>query len=648
MQVDISVVIVNYNVKHFIEQCLHSVYKAAKNFTIEVFVVDNNSVDGSCPLIKQKFPQVKLIENKDNAGFSKANNQAIHQSNGKYVLILNPDTVLQENTLQVCFGFMEEHPEAGSSTVMMIDGKGNFLPESKRGLPTPRVSFFKIFGLTALFPKSKIFGRYYLGHLSKEKNAEIEILPGAYMFVKKETFDKVGAFDENFFMYGEDIDLSYRIIKGGYKNYYIADTKIIHYKGESTKKGSFNYVLIFYTAMIIFAKKHFAKKNAQLYIFFINLAIYLRAFLSLLKRIWVKTILPILDIGITYLGLFLFIPLWGKHHFSEPDYYPPDFLYVVVPSYVLVWFFAILLSGGYSQPIKPLKVFRGIIAGTFFILMGYALLPESMRYSRILIIFGGIWALFGALLIRGLFSLLNFSWLKINFLEANKKILIVANIDESRRIVNIIQHADIKSDIVGRIAIDNNTQDSIGKIEQLEEVVRVNKIDEIVFGSESMESEHIIQHMLKFSNQNVDFKIAPPESFSIIGSNSINTAGELYTVNIESIGKPINKIKKRLFDVSSGIIFFILSPILVLLNKKGFFKRLFLVIIGKKTWVGYIQNDNNIKNLPPLKEAILQLPVITLNTGYKDLNPSKINIAYAKNYRFFTDFKILLQNFRGI
>jgi GT2 family glycosyltransferase len=647
-EVDISVVIVNYNVKHFIEQCLHSVYKAVKNFKVEIFVVDNNSVDGSCPLIKQKFPNVILIENKDNVGFSKANNQAIYQAKGKYVLILNPDTVLQENTLQTCFDFMEQRPDAGSSTVMMIDGKGNFLPESKRGLPTPKVSFFKIFGLTALFPKSKIFGRYYLGHLSKNENHEIEVLPGAFMFTKKEALDKVGAFDENFFMYGEDIDLSYRIQNGGYKNYYIADTKIIHYKGESTKKGSFNYVLIFYKAMIIFAKKHFAKKNAQLYIFFINLAIYLRAFLSLLKRIWDQTILPVLDMSIIYSGFLFFIPFWGKQNFGDESYYPPDFLYHIVPAYVVIWFFSILLSGGYNKPVKPQRAFRGILIGTIFILMAYALLPENLRYSRMLIIIGGVWAMFASLLVRGILSLLNLSSLKIKFVEGNKKILVVANNKESERIEEILHHAEIKSELVGRITIEEESQESIGNIEQLEEVVRVNKIDEIVFGSESLDSEQIMQHMLKFSNQNVDFKIAPPQSFSIIGSNSINTAGELYTVNIESIGKPINRFKKRVFDVVAGIVILILSPVLIFATKRGFYNRLLYVIVGKRTWIGYLSKDTNIENLPKLQKSILQLPFHGLSGTFTDVNLSKINITYAKNYKVSTDFKILVQNLRNI
>jgi GT2 family glycosyltransferase len=196
----LSIVIVNYNVKHFIEQCLHSVYSALKGVDAEVFVVDNNSVDGSVALIKEKFPHVILIENKVNTGFSKANNQAIRVSKGQYVLLLNPDTVVQEDTFNQVIAFMDAHPEAGGLGVKMVDGKGNFLPESKRGLPTPEVAFYKIFGLSKFFPKSKRFGRYHLTYLDKNKTHSIDVLSGAFMMLRAETLAKCGLLDEEYFI----------------------------------------------------------------------------------------------------------------------------------------------------------------------------------------------------------------------------------------------------------------------------------------------------------------------------------------------------------------------------------------------------------------------------------------------------------------
>ncbi|MFW5645597.1 MAG: glycosyltransferase family 2 protein, partial [Bacteroidota bacterium] len=318
---DLSIIIVNYNVKYFIEQCLHSVHKAITDIEAEVFVVDNNSVDGSCPMIREKFPWVKLIENPENVGFSKANNQALKQASGEFCLLLNPDTVVEEDTFTKCISFMREHTNAGALGVHMIDGKGNFLPESKRALPTPAVSFFKIFGLSSLFPKSKLFGQYHLGYLDENQTNEIDILAGAYMFIRKKALDETGFLDESFFMYGEDIDLSYRIQQAGYQNYYYPGTTIIHYKGESTKKGSINYVRVFYKAMIIFARKHFSKKNARIFSFLINLAIYFRALLSIIKRFFNKIYQPLLDFILIYLGLYFLTPVWEKLQFETEDYF---------------------------------------------------------------------------------------------------------------------------------------------------------------------------------------------------------------------------------------------------------------------------------------------------------------------------------------
>ncbi len=216
----LSVIIVNYNVKHFLEQCLHSVYKATKDIETEIFVVDNNSVDGSAQFVRDKFSDLKIIENKQNVGFAKANNQAIQQAKGEYILLLNPDTVVEENTFSKVVDFMDQHPDAGGLGVKMIDGKGNFLPESKRGLPTPWVAFCKMFGLSQLFPKSKKFGQYHLSYLNENEIHEVDVLAGAFMLLRKKTLEKTGLLDETFFMYGEDIDLSYRITQAGYKNYY--------------------------------------------------------------------------------------------------------------------------------------------------------------------------------------------------------------------------------------------------------------------------------------------------------------------------------------------------------------------------------------------------------------------------------------------
>lgn len=251
----LSVVIVNYNVKYFLEQCLDSVVRANRNIEAEIFVVDNASSDYSIEYLVSKFPQVIFIANKENVGFSRANNQAIQLAKGEYILLLNPDTVIGENTLERVCRFLDEHPDAGGVGVKMIDGYGCFLPESKRGFPSPWNSFCKMSGLSVLFPKSTVFGKYHLRYLHEDEINEVDVLAGAFMMLRKKTLDKVGLLDETFFMYGEDIDLSYRIMKGGFRNYYFPEP-IIHYKGESTKRD-FKYVKNFYDAMLIFYNKHY-------------------------------------------------------------------------------------------------------------------------------------------------------------------------------------------------------------------------------------------------------------------------------------------------------------------------------------------------------------------------------------------------------
>ena len=253
---DLSVIIVSYNVKYFLEQCLCSVKKAFQSLETEVFVIDNNSSDGTVDYLQQEFPFITFISNQENIGFSRANNLALKKATGRYVLFLNPDTIIPEDCFVRTISFLDNNPRAGALGVKMIDGGGNYLKESKRGFPTIWASFCKMSGLTKAFPSSWIFARYYMGHLSENENQEVEALSGAFLMVKKEVLDKTGGFDERFFMYAEDIDLSFRIKQAGYQNHYFSETTILHFKGESTRKDA-RYVQLFYQAMIQFVHKHY-------------------------------------------------------------------------------------------------------------------------------------------------------------------------------------------------------------------------------------------------------------------------------------------------------------------------------------------------------------------------------------------------------
>jgi GT2 family glycosyltransferase len=290
----LSIIIVNYNVRHFLEQCLYSVQKALAGMEAEVLVVDNASTDGSREYLTPKFPGIQFLWCKENPGFAKANNLALKQAKGKFVLFLNPDTIVAEDCFLKCIDFMHTHTDAGALGVRMIDGSGQFLPESKRAFPSSGAAFFKLSGLAAIFPSSKLFARYNLGYLSEHETHVVDVLSGAFMMVRKDVLAQTGGFDESFFMYAEDIDLSYRIqqsinpaTKELYKNYYFSSTTIIHYKGESTQKGSLNYVRLFYKAMLQFVKKHPQKFYNGFFNLLIQMAIAGRAFIS-----WMSSFFP--------------------------------------------------------------------------------------------------------------------------------------------------------------------------------------------------------------------------------------------------------------------------------------------------------------------------------------------------------------------
>lgn len=647
----LSVIIVNYNVKYFLEQCLKSVLNAGKDLAMEVFVVDNNSVDGSVEMVRQKFPGVKLIANKENAGFSKANNQAIHIASGEYILLLNPDTVVEDQTFSRVVDFMDQTPDAGGLGVKMIDGQGVFLPESKRGLPTPAVAFFKIFGLSSLFPKSRLFGRYHLGFLDPNEVHSVEVLSGAFMLMRRSVLEKTGYLDETFFMYGEDIDLSWRIIQAGYKNYYFPHTRIIHYKGESTKKSSINYVFVFYNAMIIFARKHFSAKNARVFSFLINLAIYFRASLAIVNRFLKRSIVPLLDAAIIFAGFAYIKEYWeSKVMDFDQSYYPPEFLYYFVPAYILIWLFTVYISGGYDKPLKLFRIVRGIGLGTVVILVIYALLPISMRFSRALILLGSLWALVSMVLTRLSWNLIRYKNLHLGS-EINKRIAIIGNGAEPERIAMMLRQSGSNA-FIGFVSTEPQTPPSdgyLGTLSQLNEIMEVYNINELIFCAAEMSSEAIISHMTGMKGKTVTFKIAPPESLFIIGSNSIDTFGDLFTLDVNTINQTANKRNKRLFDILICGWVVVTFPLLVWFVKKpsGLLPNLLAVILGHKTWVGYNPVAPLVR-LPALKRSVLN-PADAFPGKTLDLTTlSNLNTLYAKDYRLENDFQILWKGIRNL
>jgi len=642
--VKLSIVIVNYNVEHFLEQCLYAVEKAIKHIDAEIFVVDNDSADGSCAMVSKKFPWATLIENKENVGFSKANNQAMRIASGEYILLLNPDTVVEEDTFSKTIAFMESTPDAGGLGVKMIDGKGNFLPESKRGVPTPMVAFYKIFGLSKIFPKSPKFSRYHLGHLDKDETHQVDILSGAFMLMRKVVLDKIGLLDEDYFMYGEDIDLSYRIIKSGYKNYYYAGTTIIHYKGESTKKGSINYVLIFYRAMIIFAKKQLSTSHATIFGLLINLAIYLRASLAIVKRVVNTLFQPAIDFFALLFGL-QFIAHYYAEHLKGAEFSYPEALYsTVLPAYSALWVAILALGRTYTQKLVPSTLFRNIAVGSALFFLAYSFLPEDLRYSRGLLLLGSVLATTVLPLYRVMQEKARFSGFSFSG-DKRKNCLLIASEDENQRISGILEL--ISSNIQVPKTIDPKEFNSEELIHLIEKSAELYKVDEIIFSANTLSSTAIINCLLKLRTKNIDYKIAPPESLSIIGSNSIHTSGELYSIDISPIDSIANKTYKRLFDIVSSATLLLSSPIYILITKKKkkFLQSCFSVLTGKKTWVSYATCPNTRKlELPIIKQGLF-LPHTAIQNECNRAATNQI-IRYAKNYSVWKDVSVLLHNLK--
>lgn len=648
----LSVIVVNHNVKYFLEQALCSVRKATREVEAEVFVVDNASSDGSVDLVKAKFPEVRLIANRTNVGFATANNQAIREARGEYVLLLNPDTVVEEDIFEKTAQFMDRHPEAGALGVKTLDGRGHYLPESKRSLPKPSIAFYKMFGLSALFPKSKIFGQYHLTYLDENAVHEVDVLSGSFMLIRRSVFDKVGLLDETYFMYGEDIDFSYRMTRAGYKNYYFPRARIIHYKGESTKKDSLHYVMTFYKAMLIFARKHFSKQNALLLSILINLAIVARAGMAIISRFSTRFFLPFVDAGCVYGGMYFLKEFWQNNVRTDVRLvYPAIYMQLIVPVYVAIWLVSVYFSGGYDRPFSLRRLVRGLLFGTLLVSAFYGFLSEDYRFSRALTILGAIWAVTASVGIRLVLRLLTTGGFD---LEGNgaRRLIIVGSRDEGLRVLSLLQQAHAPVKFIGFVSPTDGAEPSdlsLGRIGQLPEIIEVLRAEEVILCGKDLSFAGIIDGLTRIENDRVDFKIVAEGSSVIIGSNSIDKPGQVYSLDFDlAIAKPGAGRNKRLLDLAVATTLLVFSPVVIFFfEHRGIFVRnLLRVLAGKNTLVSY--SFGMARPLPKLKNGVLTpLDAFPIT----DVGPQLIeqsNLLYAKEYTVETDLRILMKGFKKL
>jgi GT2 family glycosyltransferase len=640
----LSVIIVNYNVKHFLEQCLLSVQKAGAGIATEIFVVDNASNDGSREYLQTKFAGVKFEWNKENTGFAKACNQVIAKSTGRYILFLNPDTIIAEDCFEKCIAFLESRKDAGALGIRMLDGRGSFLPESKRAFPSPLTSMYKLSGLSALFPRSKTFAKYHLGYLDEKQTHEIDVMAGAFIMIKREVLDKTGGFDESFFMYGEDVDLSYRIQKAGYKNFYFSESTVLHFKGESTRKGSLNYVRMFYLAMSRFVQKHYSSSKAGLFTALIKFAIWGRALLSVIKRFILKLGLPLLDALFIFLSYRLAKFLWTNYVRKEIIYKEP-LLWYSFAGFTLLFLLVSYYTGLYEKKFSFKYLLRSVVISLFIILSIYALLPESLRFSRG-IVAGGSFITYIVLIVWR-WILLQTQVIQKAENDHEQLTLVAGTAADLHNVNDLLHHTGRHESIKGFIS-PLGEEHSLGHLSQMETIMENTTAKELIL----CESEHLsfqqIINLFEANGKRVKLRLHAKGSRSIIGSDSKNEAGQVLNIQQYQLARSVNLRLKRLIDVVTSAVFLISFPVHFIFNRQaaGLLANSAQVLLKKKTWVGFAVPHHH---LPVLQPSVVNSAAIPHSQS--QLNAEGLLLAdewYAKEYDPVNDIRIIFSAYKKL
>ncbi len=650
---DISVIIVNYNVKELLEQCINSIFSASTKLDVEVIIVDNNSFDGSVQYIKEKFPgnpRLKIIESPVNMGFAKANNLGAREAEGEYLLILNPDTILQEDTLDKSLEFYKSVKDIGALTCKLILPNGKLDLACRRSFPTPSVAVYRILGLSRIFPKSKLFGKYNLTYLDENETYEVDAIVGAFMLIKKDVYEKVEGFDEDYFMYGEDLDLCFRIKKAGYRIFYYPKTSIIHYKGESTKKSSISYVNNFYGAMQVFVKKNL-NTSFWLMNLLIRMTILYRALLSYITRFFSNNYPVLLDLSFIVAGMFIAI-------YQRFDFFPVRAYTVVIFVYTAIWLLTLALSGSYNRNerfslIKPLN---GILIG-FFVNSSFTYFFNEYAFSRAVVLRTVVYTY---LLIAGwrvAAKILKYSKSKGIFTTSNT--LIVGKNTETENFISKLKtRIDVEYDFIGYINPGNNIKSGyIGNLNNIRDVVVSNKVKNIIFAKNELSNIQILDLMWDLKNSNIGFKILSGESDIILGKSTLDKIDDIYLMKIEyNINKKFNIFVKRTFDILFGVLnLFTIYPMVMIMGSVGllsstkekFYRKVkFIpeVITGKYSFVGRAIWDTPQQGINYLgKNGLTGLVQINLHRNLSADEIEYFNFYYAKNQSLGLDIEILLK-----
>ena len=639
--VNISIVIVNYNSIDYLSHCLNSINKSAGNISVEIIVVDNHSTDGSLDELISCFPGIHFILLKKNLGFGKANNIGVKESSGEYILILNPDTVLEEDTLLTMYEFMENHKDVGVAGCKVLNSDGTFQLACRRGFPTPWVSFTKLFGLQSLFPKVKLFAKYNQTYKPINETYEVDSVIGAFMFIRRSAWDRVNGFDEAFFMYGEDIDLCYRIKKSGDKIMYVYSTSIIHYKGISTKRSSIDVLQHFYDAMTIFSKKHFAYSG--LFLFFLRMGIALRKFIALLSKHKKSLFIFVFDLLSINLSLILATKIRFDGFFNFPDYaYPTVFIVIS-----LVFIASMTAVGEYFEEKNiPRRAVLALLI-SFFFLSSLTYFFKEYAFSRGVVLMTIGFSIILSVLIRVLFTFYE----NIKGRNAEKRIAIIGTDTDAQKLYSAFVVSDIvASNVIGFISVGQADIYSdiknkiLGNYQYLHNIIEENSINEIIITDKTMPASTFISLIEKNKSSRVRFHIASRID-DFISSKIINDiAGDDPDIPALKIFMFKNRIIKRVFDIFVSIFLLTLGIPFVYLffgKPKKRIKQLFSVFTGYLTIVGiYPSNIDTVK----YKRGITGLAAISSPERLSDITIAKLNDYYINNYSFLLDLEIILKH----
>jgi GT2 family glycosyltransferase len=648
---DLSIIIVNYNVKEFIQNLLHSIAKAAGNLTHEIIIVDNASDDGSIEFIKEKFPQIKLIENKKNLGFGKANNIGLSAAKGDYILLINPDTLVSEDTLQKMIKFFKENPEVGLAGCKILNPDGTLQLACRRSFPGPWTSFCKVTGLSALFPNSRLFARYNLTYLDENKSYEVDAISGSFMMLKRETYQKVGGFDEQFFMYGEDLDLCYRIQKAGYKVYYVHSTQIIHYKGESTKRSSLDETKIFYDAMHLFVKKHLS--GSFLVGIILRFAIWFRkifAFLGKRKLIVLAVVFDFIFFNLSLVAADRIYAHFG-HWKGFPSYsYPIIF---IIPA--LLHIFVAAAIGVYRKDyLKVLRNFAAIVI-SFFLLTSLTFFFKQYAYSRAAVIITYL-VLFIALTFWRII-LKMFFHVDVKGDEFYKRRTLVVGVNQTAvKIAKRLKDKYTDLHIINGLIGNNNKEvgkkigefEVIGSLENIKKIIADRRIDEVIFSSEELSYNQMMKVVSSCQNENVEFKLVGNNLDFIVGKASVSVLDDMPLIEIKyNISKPVLKFFKALLDYAAALlVLFLIYPFIYLKAKlvkkqsefSEFILRIPLIFSSNYSLVGPKNTPGDKYNLYLGKKGLTGLWYVDSES---EADHEKLDIYYARNQNMWLDLEII-------